>query len=145
MYEFMAKGVYISTVGSDDDKAGYNQSGRITEVLGNLRVTFISNMMDNNYYACLDVIRNVLNVISGKAKEDDVGKVNETIYEIETKLETAEVTFIYNGKRFYKNYLVRKETKRMLEDLYRSLERLQDKCGYGMISQEDPRLAVLKR
>jgi len=133
-------------ISDDEKKAGYNQSGRITEVLGNLRITFISSMMDNDFQGSLEAIRGILNVISGKASEDDIKVMNEIIYEIGDMIPYALLIKITEaGKKVVVYPRARKETKINIENLYRKLEKLQDKYGYGMVSAEDPRLAVLKR
>jgi len=128
-----------------EEKAGYNQSGKITEILGNLRVTFISCIMRNDYGGSLESIRSIVDIIAGKIKEKDINEINTEIYSIEEKIPSAEEIYNNNGKVFYKNKLARRETKRLIEKLYRKLEKLQDKYGYGMMSAEDPRLAVLQR
>ncbi len=130
---------------NEDEKAGYNQSGRITEVLGNLRITFISSMMDNNFQGALESIRGILNVISGKANETDLGEMNKKVYLIEEEIPYALASFINEGVRVIRFPKRRVKAKRLVENLYRELEKLQDKYGYGMVSAEDPRLAVLKR
>jgi len=133
-------------ISDDEKKAGYNQSGRITEVLGNLRITFISSMMDNDFQGSLEAIRGILNVISWKASEDDIKVMNEIIYEIGDMIPYALLIKITEaGKKVVVYPRARKETKINIENLYRKLEKLQDKYGYGMVSAEDPRLAVLKR
>ena len=138
--------MYNMEVGDkSEQKAGYNQSGRITEVLGNLRITFISSMMDNDFQGALESIRGILNVISGKAIEADIEIINKKVYLIEGKIPCALSTYVNEGIRVVRYPVIRRETKRLIENLYRELEKLQDKYGYGMISQDDPKLAVLKR
>lgn len=135
----------MEAINNSEQKAGYNQSGRITEVLGNLRITFISSMMDNNFQGALESIRGILNVISGKANDTDLESMNKKVYLIETEIPFAIASYINEGVRVIRFPLRRTKTKRLIENLYRDLERLQDKYGYGMVSAEDPRLAVLKR
>lgn len=130
---------------SSEQKAGYNQSGRITEVLGNLRITFISSMMDNNFQGALESIRGILNVISGKATDTDIEVINKKVYLIEEKIPYALASYVNEGVRVIRYPKIRIDVKRKIENLYRELEKLQDKYGYGMVGAEDPRLAVLKR
>lgn len=132
-------------VGDTEDKAGFNQAAKITEILAILRNTFLSSMLSSNFPMALESIRNILNVISGKVKEEVIEGFNKTIYEIEEWLEGTEVTYNYNGGIYHRNKELRRQVKREIENLYREVERIQDKYGYGMLSQEDPRKAVLKR
>lgn len=127
-----------------EDKAGYNQAGRIVEILGFLRCTYTACMMSEDFKGALEAIRSKLTVISGKVKEEDIDEMNELIYVLEDKITVAESTFIHEGKEHIKFPLERKNVKRLLENLGRKLEKLEDKYGYGMVSQEDPRMAVLQ-
>jgi len=136
-------------LGEDDDKAGYNQAGRITEVLGNLRITYLSSMIgDDNSIdlsTALKTIRRILAVIAGKVKKEDIDEMNKQIYTLHIKIGIANMYFIHDGRRILKNPRVKEECEILIENLYRKLEKMQDTYGYGMISQEDPRLAVLQR
>ena len=127
------------------EKAGYNQSGKITEILANLRVTFISSIMANNFDDALESIRCILSIISGKAKESDIKEMDKIVYTIESKIPKAKESYNNNGLVYWKNYGLRIELKRSIENLYRKLERMEDRYGYGMVGAEDPRLAVLKK
>lgn len=128
-----------------EKRAGYNQSARITEVLGNLRITFISSMMDNDFIGSLESIRGILNVASGKIKQEDIDLINKEIYLIEYKIPYALATNINEGIKTFRYREIRTEVKRLIENLYRRLEKLQDKYGYGMVSKDDPKFAVMKR
>lgn len=129
----------------ESEKAGYNQSGKITEILANLRVTFISSMMANNFDDALESIRCILSIISGKARESDIEEMDKEVYKIEFEIPKSKENYINNGLVYWKNYGLRIELKRKIENLYRKLERMEDRYGYGMVSAEDPRLAVLKK
>lgn len=123
--------------GDDEDKAGYNQAARITEILSALRTTFIGCMMENNLPSSLEACRGVLNVISGKVNETLIIALNNKVYEIEIKLPEANKIYVYNGASYFQNYKARTELKKNVEDLWREIERTQDEYGYGMISEED--------
>ena len=120
-----------------DDKAGYNQAARITEILAALRNTFIGSMMKNEFVDSLESCRGCLNVISGKVRTEDIEELNEKVYEIEKELPKGEKTYIHNGGNYFKNPEDRIKLKKEIENLWRKLEKLQDEYGYGMISEED--------
>jgi len=127
------------------DKAGYNQSGKIIEILGQLRLTFVSAMMHNDYSNAIKTIKNVHNIIAAKVTQTDSDIIDEGTMEVESKLPLADITYLFNGAKYYKNPQLRTEIEWSIHKLYRKLERLQDKYGYGMITQDDPRMAVLQR
>ena len=120
-----------------NDKAGYNQAARITEILAVLRNTFIGSMMKNRFLDSLEACRGTLSVISGKVRQDDINKLDETIYSIEEELPKAEATYNHEGGSYFKNSKERIESKKKIENLWRDLEKLQDEYGYGMLSEED--------
>jgi len=131
--------VFYPQTNDVEDKAGYNQAGKIVEMLAMLRATYISSMMEGNLSSALKCIRRVLDVISGKVKEIEIEKFNEEISDIENELPEAEGTYISsnNGKTYLKNFKVRKEVESAIEDLYRLVEKTQDAYGYGMFSEEE--------
>ena len=102
-------------------------------------------MLFDDLPRALESERCILNVISGKVEKEKENKLNLKIYLIEGKLPWAEIKYDHNGIIQYTYQNIRNTIKRMIESLYRDLERLQDKCGYGMISSEDPRFAVEQR
>ncbi len=130
-------GGYKYPVQETEDKAGYNQAARITEVLAVLRNTFIGSMMRNDLSSSLESCRGVLNVISGKVGEDKIKELNKIVYEIETVIPKADQTYSYKGSTYFKNFSERIELKKKIENLWRDIERTQDKHGYGMVSEED--------
>ena len=132
---------------SDGDKAAYNQAAPITIVLGELRKTFISCMMatPDNLTGAVEAMRNTLNVIAGKVENKDISPLSEGVYDIEDNLPEANTTYKGHGGTYYKNVYLRKMLKRKIEEVYREIERLMDKKGYGMPSLDDPRFAVLQR
>lgn len=136
---------YNSGWNIEGEKAGYNQAGKIIEVLGVLRQTFIGAKMTHKFSEALEAIRSIIDVISGKVPDKDLEEINELVYTIEDKIPEAEAIFQREGKLFIKNPTLRRQIKRDLENIYRRLERMQDKYGYGMVGQDDPRFAVLKR
>ena len=119
------------------DKAGYNQAARITEILAALRNTFIGSMMKNEFPDSLEACRGVLNVISGKVRDDDIKELNEDVYKVEEKLPKSEQTYVHEGGRYFKSAEERIKLKKEIENLWRKLEKLQDEYGYGMLSEED--------
>ena len=123
--------------GDVNDKAGYNQAARITEILAILRNTFIGSMMKNHFQDSLEACRGTLSVISGKVRQDDIDDLDKTIYDIELELPKAELTYVHEGGSYYKNPRERVGLKKDIENLWRSLEKLQDEYGYGMLSEED--------
>ena len=120
-----------------DDKAGYNQAARITEILAALRNTFIGSMMTNDFPDSLEACRGVLNVISGKVREDDIVELNEDVYSIELKLPKAEQTYIHEGGKYFKSSEERVGLKKEIENLWRKLEKLQDCLLYTSPSPRD--------
>jgi len=130
---------------STENKAGWNASQEIIVTLSNLRNSFMSSMMDEDLKQSLNVCRRILDVISGKVTEEERGTLNKDIYLIEDSLPKAENTYSYNGRVLYSDIEFRTLVKRCIEDLYRKLERLQDKKGYGMRSADDPNLATEMR
>jgi len=130
---------------STENKAGWNASQEIIQTLSNLRNSFMSSMMDEDMKQALNVCRRILDVISGKVTETERGTLNKDIYLIEDSLPRAENTYAYNGRMLYYDIKFRTLVKRCIEDLYRKLESLQDKKGYGMRSADDPNLATEMR
>ena len=120
-----------------DDKAGYNQAGKITEILAMLRGSFISSMMHNDFLSALESCRGVLNVIAGKVSEEIIEQTNEDVYSIEKLLPKANQTYLNNNGKYWTNPKERTELKRLLEMLWRNLEHIQDEYGYGMFSEDD--------
>ena len=130
---------------STENKAGWNASQEIIQTLSHLRNSFVSAMMEEDLKQALGVCRRILDVISGKVTEKERGTLNQDIYLIEDSLPKAEATYNYNGRVLYDDIKFRQLVKRCIEDLYRKLESLQDKKGYGMRAADDPRYAVEMR
>ncbi len=126
--------VYVE---EDVDKAGYNQAARITEILANLRNTYTSLMIYDDYPASLKVCRRVLDIISAKLKDDEIKESNKKIVCIKSKFKGSEQTYIHGGAKWHKYPKEREEVEKEIENLWRHLEKLQDTHGYGMISEED--------
>ena len=119
------------------DKAGYNQAGKITDILALLRGSFIASMIHNDFNDALESCRGVLNIISGKVNEEIIENMNDDVFEIEDNLVEANKTFINEGGKYWANYRKRVEVKRLLETLWRNLESIQDEYGYGMFSEDE--------
>jgi hypothetical protein len=122
-----------------EDRAGYNQAARITEILAMIRLTFTSAMLEepNNFHDALESCRGTINIISGKVKAEIVEELNKDVYKIEGLLPKAKEVYEHKGFKYFKNTEVRIQIKRELEKLWRNLEKLQDEYGYGMSSEED--------
>ena len=122
-----------------EDKAGYNQAAKITEILAMLRVTFTSSMLEepNNFDSALECCRSITNIISAKVNDDQIEEINSKVYVIEDRLPKAKQTYLHEGARYFRDPEERKEIKRDLEGLWRELEKLQDEYGYGMFSEEE--------
>lgn len=129
-------GEYFKPV-EDGEKAGYNQAGKITEILAMLRGSFINAMMHNQFTDALESCRGVLNVIAGKVSEERITQMNDDVDDIEKELLVANQTYTHDNGKYWKNYEKRIEVKKWLEDLWRNLEALQDEYGYGMFSEDD--------
>jgi hypothetical protein len=119
-----------------EDKAGYNQAAKITELLAMLRSTFVSSMMENDFSASIECCRSVIDIISGKVNDKLIIKINEMIYEIEKWLQQANLTYEHSGNRYYLNGETRKVVKRNIEFLWRKIEKIQDEYGYGMRGED---------
>lgn len=128
-----------------ENKAGWNASEEIIKTISYLRNTFITAKLFDDFPRQLESIRCILDVISGKVGKEDIKTLNIKIYLIEQYLPKAEIQYNYNGIIKHTYPVIRNQVKRMMESLYRDLEKLQDECGYGMISSEDPRFAVMQR
>ena len=102
-----------------------------------LRGSFISAMMHNEFTDALESCRGVLNVIAGKVSEGRIEEMNDDVDEIEKELREANQTYVSSGGKYWKNYDKRIELKKWLEDLWRNIEQLQDEYGYGMFSEDD--------
>lgn len=125
----------------DLDKAGYNQAGRISEVLSILRNTFLGATIQtpNNFSQALEACRGTLNVISGKVSQEKIDDIDKIIYALDNKIDNANETYFNDLQKakYFKNPNIRKEVKKELENLWRKLEKLQDEYGYGMMSEEE--------
>ena len=130
---------------SPENKAGWNASEEIIRTLSMLRNSFMAEMMDGNFPRSLEVVRRILDVISGKVDSDEAKKLNNEIYSIEGQIPNAMLTYSHMGMRLYTNPSERTKVKRRIETTYRKLEALQDQKGYGMIGSNDPRFAVEQR
>ncbi len=130
-----------------EEKAGWNASEEIIKTLSMLRNTYIGCKLGEDYKKALETIRCILDIISGKVDDKKSEKLNQSIYNLELLLPKVTETFINreSGGVYYKNPKLRIFFKQRIEKLYRELERMQDRCGYGMISQDDPRFAVEMR
>lgn len=120
-----------------EDKAGYNSAGKITELLSMLRSTFITSMMRNDFPSSLECCRGVIDIISGKVNKEEIRKMNCLVYSLDDSLSISERIYTHNGGKFYENPDARKIIKKNLEFLWRKIEDVQDRYGYGMFSEDD--------
>lgn len=132
---------FYTPVTKEEEKAGYNQAGKISEILSMLRLTFTSAMIDtpNNFDYALEACRGVANIISGKVNEDILDEINTEVYAIEKLLPAANEKYTNqsNGSKYFSNPEKRVELKKRIENLWRGLEQVQDEYGYGMFSEDD--------
>jgi len=129
---------------SGEGKAGYNQSAHITEILGNLLGAYILHMNNGQFDKAVSSIERVHDIISAKIKSEESDEVDKMVAGVIDQIPTAMQTFVYNGQRYVKDPYTRKQTENKIKKLFRHVNNLQDKYGYGMIEQDDPRLAVLE-
>lgn len=130
---------------SKEEKAAYNQSRGITEFLTNLLGSYIASMDLKKYDDALRAIERIVDIISAKIKEQELQEVDKLLIEIEIKLPMAMATYRKNGGIYWTNAMERDRVKRKIITLFRYVNKLQDKYGYGMVSLDDPRFAVLNR
>ena len=135
----MSKDNFMSMSPDVEEKAGYNQAGKISDILSMLRYTFIGSMLDNpnNFHEALECCRGVLNIVAGKVRDDTINDLNVKIYKLDKDLVEANKTFIHNGIRYFKFPSKRTELKKEIENLWRKIEKIQDEYGYGMFSEDD--------
>ena len=137
----MAKDFLGTTAEQIDEKAGYNQAGEIARILSMLRLTFTSAMLESpsDLTYALEACRSVLNIISGKVKEELIAQIDKDIIQIEDALPKANEIYTgqKDGNKYYSNPQLRIQLKRKIEQLWRRLEKTQDEYGYGMFSEDD--------
>lgn len=134
---------YINdTVG---EKAGYNQSARISDMLANLLGAYILHMNNGDYSSALKSINRIHDIVSPKIKQEESEIVDGMVDKIEVDLQTAMETFNNAGRIYIKNPQQHKKMYKDVAKLFRFVNKIQDKYGYGMVSQDDPRLAVTQR
>lgn len=127
-----------------EQKAGYNQSAIITDLLGHLLGSYIVNMNRNDLAGALEVIGRILDIVSAKVKDNEIAEVDALMQEIARELPEAIKTHYLDGSIYLSNPSKQKQLKIRMSVLFRKVNKLQDKYGYGMIDQADPRLAVLE-
>ena len=130
-----------------EEKAAYNQSQNITEFLGNCLGSYIAYMEDEKYDKATRYIERIVDIISAKVIPEEIKKVDGMISEIKKLLIPALASFRSNkdGRVYWVNSNIRKVTEEKIIALFRYVNKLQDKYGYGMVSLDDPRFAVLNR
>lgn len=126
-----------------DNQAAFNQSGKITDVLGMMRILYINSMLTNNYEEALKALTRIHSIISPKLKEESKN-IDEQEEEIYILMNQALLKYQYNGRMFYRNPDKKRLLEKKLEKMFRELELLQDKYGYGMGSKSDPSFAILE-
>lgn len=120
-----------------EDKAGYNQAGEIARTLSNLRNSYITAMLEEDYKSALKFCRRVVDLISAKVEEEKIKDVDKKIKEVKLKIPTAILTYVSGGAVYIKNPEARENCEILLEKIWRILEKLQDEYGYGMFSEDD--------
>lgn len=133
----MVKQQTFDIPGEETERAGYNQAQRITETLAMLRNTYVGCMMDEDLSGSLRVARRVLDIISAKLKPDEIIETNKRIVIIKKYIPRAQETFISEGYKYYKDYVMRDRVEIAIEKLWRRIEKLQDDHGYGMLAEEE--------
>lgn len=130
-----------------DEKAAYNQSARITEFLATLLGSYILSINNGEFDKAIKSIDRVLDIISAKVKENEITEADKMIKEIKNQIPIAMKTYINsdNGQVFISNPKVHEEVYDNLKKLFRYVNKLQDKYGYGMVSLDDPRFAIMQR
>lgn len=121
---------------NSDDKAGYNQSQHIINSLSGLRNNLIEEKFNKNYLNCLEILISILNVIAGKVPDKKIKEINEQIEAIESKLPEGMKSFTNNYGIWIQNPKQYNEIRKMIDNLHRTLEKLQDEHGYGMGSDK---------
>jgi len=136
----------IDEIGDGIDRAAYNQAGEIVIVLGALRKAYVSAMMIDDMRGAVKALKQIIDVTCGKVKDEEITLVDEMTFSIDGKMPNAEKTYVNttDGKTYYKDAELWKEVNYEIRKLFRTVERLQDKYGYGMISKDDPGMAVLQ-
>ena len=127
-----------------EEKAGYNQSKNITEILGNLLGAYVYHINKGELKEAVKVMRRMHDIISAKIKEHESEEVDRMVVEIELILPEAVATFNHDGKNWVRNPQLKTQAEHSIEKLFRYINKLQDKYGYGMVSLDDPRFAVLQ-
>jgi len=128
-----------------DDKAGYNQAANITQFIGQLIGSYLIYMNECDFPKVINVIERLVDLVSSHLKEPETDIINNKINELEIRMPKATVKNNQDGRvyiTFPNEYF---KMQKDLRDLFRSVYKLLDKYGYGMVKKDDPRLAVLKR
>jgi len=128
-----------------EGKAAYNQSRGITEFLQHLMGSYIALMNGEEYPGAVKCIGRILDIVSAKMKPEEITKADEFIKVINEKIPKAIEKHTISGKVFWTNVENKKEVEKKIIELFRYVNKLQDKYGYGMVSLDDPRFAVLNR
>ncbi len=135
-----------SVFDEQEEKAAFNQSQNITEILGKLLGAYIVHMNSEEYSSAVKVIRRIHDIVSAKMTEEEDKEVDDVVEKIEISLPEATKMYTNNGKTYYTNIKKKREIEWDIErKLFRKMNKLQDKYGYGMVNLDDPRFAVLKR
>lgn len=129
-------------ISESDKKAGYNQSFGITELLINLTGSYITSISQDNLLSALESIQRIVDIISPKLKDEELKPVDFLALQIMEELPRATQTYNIEGKTYLVNPEQFRTVKYKLSKLYREVNKLQDKHGYGMIDADDPKLAI---
>lgn len=137
--------VEFGEIGEPEEKAAYNQARNISEILSNLLGSYIVYMNSKQYKEAIKSIRRIVDIISPKLKKPEIEKIDAGIKVIELKLPQAMQVYIHNGSSYIKFPELNMNVERAIEEVFRFVNLLQDKYGYGMLSMSDPRFAVVER
>ena len=101
--------------------------------LGRLKYTFTSEMVSStpDFFVALCCCRGILNYTSHFITQERVNRLNKYIYAIEDLLPKVNKTYMFNKKKCWTNPIERIKIRRLLENLYRELNRVIFDFGYG--------------
>jgi len=128
-----------------EEKAAFNQSQNITEILGKLLGGYVIHMNSEEYDSAVKVIRRIHDIISAKMQESESEEMDKAVKKIEESIPEATRKYQSSGAIYYTSGEKKRTLEWEIELLFRKINKLQDKYGYGMVTLDDPRFAVLKR
>jgi len=119
-------------------KAEYNQSLGISITLSNLTNAYVYSVMDSDLKKLHRINCTVLDLISPKLKANELEEVDKLAGEIEKDLPYSTQTYkTESGTVVLQNPDLYYEVEKKIRKMYRIVEKLKDKYGYGMKDAED--------